>query len=229
MPTILAHRGNVDGPSPSENRPAAIHAALQRGWGLELDIRRDGRGVFYVSHDAMPSAHGAEAAAVFALIRRYPSATIAVNVKELGYEADLVAFLDTAGVLAQSFLFDMELIEPVAGAAATALRRACPALGLAARVSDRGETIERALADDAAGIVWLDEFDGPWCTAADVAALRAAGRAVYAVSPDLHGRGAIEAQQRWIDFLDWDVAGICTDYPELLAQTIASRSIGAVA
>ena len=37
-----------------------------------------------------------------------------------------------------------------------------PTIRLAARVSDRGESIERALGISVASVIWLDEFDGPF-------------------------------------------------------------------
>jgi len=151
-----------------------------------------------------------------ALFRAYPAATIALNVKELVCEETLIAFLDAQGVLAQTFLFDMELIEPRAGEMARRFHDLHPAVRLAARVSDRGEPLERALGIDVASTIWLDEFDGPWCTERDVRTLKDAGRTVYAVSPDLHGGSFGHTRARWFDFIRWGVDGICTDYPAAL-------------
>ena len=65
MPEILAHRGNVTGPaSVTENTLSAIEACVARGWGVEIDIRRDADGRFYISHDARASATGASADAI---------------------------------------------------------------------------------------------------------------------------------------------------------------------
>ena len=91
-----------------------------------------------------------------------------------------------------------------------------PDVKIAARVSDRGESIERALSIPEADIIWLDEFDRLWCTEADVRRLRDAGRTVHAVSPDLHGGTFQQARRRWLDFIQWGVDGICTDYPAAL-------------
>ena len=80
-------------------------------------------------------------------------------------------------------------------------------------MSDRGESIERALSIGAASVVWLDEFDRLWATEQDVRRLKQAGRMVYAVSPDLHGFSLIATRARWAQFSAWGVDGICTDYP----------------
>lgn len=215
---ILAHRGNIDGPDrANENRLARIGEALARGFGLETDVRYAPEKGFYVSHDAARPAADALLAAHCALWRRHPGAVIALNIKELGQERALLEALNGLRVVQQLFLFDMELIEPLAGETARLYRRYDAAVPLAARVSDRGESVERALGIEVASVVWLDEFDGPWASAETVGRLKAAGKAVYAVSPELHGRPLDEAQARWRDFARWGVDGICTDWPALLA------------
>jgi glycerophosphoryl diester phosphodiesterase len=221
-PSILAHRGNVNGPTPrEENRMPTIQRALRRGWSLEIDIRRAGDGRFYLSHDALSSAdEGAPTDVWAATLRRYPEATVALNIKELGYEAELLHLLRAAGVIDQVVLFDMELIEAVPGDTARRFRSLDPDVRIAARVSDRGESIERALAIAAAQVVWLDEFDGPWSTSRDIRALRGAGKSIYVVSPDLHGASLAEARNRWLDFCHWGVDGICTDYPMELERML---------
>ncbi len=220
---ILAHRGNTAGPSPqTENSLASIDAALARGWGLEIDIRCTDTGAYYISHDRVAVPQPLWADAVAAMVRRRPGALVALNVKEEGGEAALVRFLETTGILAQCFLFDMELVEPVPGRMAQRFRALSPSAGIAARVSDRGETVSRALAIDAADVIWLDEFDGPWATASDVQRLRRSGRQVYAVSPDLHGRSLAASIARWHQFVAWGVHGICTDYPAELERVLAA-------
>jgi glycerophosphoryl diester phosphodiesterase len=211
---ILAHRGNVAGPDhATENSPAAFRAALSRGWGLEIDVRHTGDARLYVSHDANSHPQDGAADDCFAAIRQHPGATIAVNIKETGREAELLSYLAQHNVLSQCFLFDMELVETRRGDTARVLRTLNGSVTLAARVSDRNEPVEGAVADTQSPIVWLDEFDGPWCSEADVRRLKAAGKTVYAVSPDLHGATRDQSQRRWIDFVNWNVDGICTDYP----------------
>jgi glycerophosphoryl diester phosphodiesterase len=218
MPIVISHRGNLVGPCPSaENRLRAVRAALSCSWGVETDIRRAPDGRFYVSHDPQSSPEGLLAEDYCALFRANPDATIALNIKELGGEDALIALLDEHGVLAQTFLFDMELIEERAGSTARRFRDLHPTVRLAARVSDRGESLERALGIDVASVIWLDEFDRPFFTEADVTRLKDANRTVYAVSPDLHGRPAEDTRDRWLDFINWGVDGICTDYPAALA------------
>ena len=221
MPEILAHRGNLTGPaSVTENTLPAIEACVARGWGVEIDIRRDADGRFYISHDARTSAADAPADAICACLRQHPEATVALNIKELGYEDALLRYLHDQRVTRQVFLFDAELIEPEPGATARLFRRLDPQIRLAARVSDRREPLERALGLDCTSVIWLDEFERQWASARDVRRLKNQGRSVYAVSPELHGYSIDVARRRWEDFIRWGVDGICTDYPAALAHTI---------
>jgi glycerophosphoryl diester phosphodiesterase len=224
MPEILAHRGNLTGPAPvTENTLPAIEACVSRGWGVEIDIRRDAGGRFYISHDARPFGAEASADAICACLRTHPDATVALNIKELGYEEALLRYLQEQQVARQVFVFDAELIEPVPGATARLFRRLDPHIRLAARVSDRREPVERALGLDCTTVIWLDEFDRQWASARDVSRLKNQGRSVYAVSPELHGHSFDVARRRWEDFIRWGVDGICTDYPAALANTIIRR------
>jgi glycerophosphoryl diester phosphodiesterase len=215
--SILAHRANWKGPAPeSENRVWSVARCLAGGWGLELDIRRQPGGKFYVSHEPGRPAAENDAAAIFRLIAHHESAVVALNVKELGDEEGLLRFLARFDVWHRLFLFDMELIEPVRGRTSATYRRLSDHVALAARASDRGEPLDHALGTPGASVIWFDEFDGPWVTSADVARVRAAGRRAFMVSPDLHGGSLEAARDRWEEFLAWDVDGICTDYPQAL-------------
>lgn len=222
---VLAHRGNLRGPAPGrENSLELIGAALSRGFGLETDVRHSAAQGFYVSHDVAAVSGTSLLGAHCEFWRRHPGATVALNIKELGQEKPLLEALRAMQVTKQVFLFDMELIEKRAGATARLYRSLDPSVAIAARVSDRGEPVERALGIEAAGVVWLDEFDGPWATGDTVRSLKNAGKIVHAVSPELHGRPVEEARARWRDFAHWGVDGICTDWPEMLQSELNALS-----
>lgn len=214
---ILAHRGNLTGSEPEhENRLDRMAEAMSMGFGLETDIRRHGDGTFYIAHDAATTASADDddaASRHAALWRRYPTQLVALNVKELGDEEALVAFLSSSALVAQVMLFDMELIEPVPGATARMFAALHVGLHLAARVSDRGESVERALGIPEARSIWLDEFDTLWATRESISRLRDAGRQVHVISPELHGFDADARLRRWDDFATWGVHSICTDHP----------------
>lgn len=218
---IIAHRGNQTGPQPlEENREGPLDSCLSKGWAVETDIRRGVDGRFYISHDPAPVTEGNEARTFLRSWRRWPGVPIALNVKECGYEADLIRFLAEENVLSQLFLFDMELVENVPGQMAQIFRRLSPSIRLAARVSDRREPLNRALAVQEADVIWLDEFDHQWARSEDIRRLKNAGKTVHAVSPDLHGFSLEISRRRWSDFISWGVDGICTDYPAVLEEDL---------
>ena len=212
---ILAHRANLNGPQATgENSLAATARALASGFGVETDLRRDGQGRYYIAHDAVGWSPDADFESFAKLFRSQPDRCVALNVKEFGYLEALLARQRAGDFGGDSFLFDFELLEPHTPGQAQRLIRALPEGDraiLAARVSDRGESLAQALAIPAQ-VVWLDEFDGPWATAEDVARLHAAGRRVFAVSPELHGAGDHARRRRWTDFKCWPLAGLCTDF-----------------
>ena len=212
---ILAHRANLTGPrSVVENSLAACAVALEHGFGLETDLRRDGCGQFYISHDAHPRTAENALAPYTELFRKFPGAELAINVKELGYEAELIALAQSGALGARHFYFDFELLEPATPGAAQRRLRALPggnAVRFAARLSDRGESLAQCL-DIPADVVWADEFDALWLTAREVERVRAAGRLFYVISPEIHGFDRATTKRRWADFKSWHIDGLCTDY-----------------
>lgn len=221
---LLAHRGNLHGPDPvHENSPTSIANAISRGFGIETDVRYAPNFGFYINHDPLQPTPQHALPAHAALWRRNPNTTIALNIKEAGNEAPLIGELNALGVAGQVFLFDMELIEPVAGEMAASFRTLDRGIAIAARVSDRHEPMAQALSISAAETIWLDEFDGPWATGSTVAELLSAGKRVYGVSPDLHGATPEQSVRRWQDFAAWGITGICTDWPLRLAAELGIK------
>ena len=211
---ILAHRANLSGPrSANENSVVDCRAALENGFGLEIDLRRDSSGRFYISHDPLPHAGANDLDAYRPLFQQYPEPTIAVNVKELGYEEELIRLQREATFGRSDFYFDFELLEKIPGGAQRKLASlpGGDSTRLAARLSDRGEPLAQCLGL-AAYAVWADEFDSLWLTGDEIAALRKAGRRIYAISPELHGFDAGARLRRWAQFADWGIDGLCTDY-----------------
>ena len=215
MTDILAHRANLDGAKPSqENSLAATRRALELGFGLETDLRRDTQNRFYIAHDPQPWSSANDFAPFAALFREFSDRTIAMNVKELGYEAALIALQASGDLGGKTFYFDFELLEPkTPGRAQKTIRQLLGGdrTALAARLSDRGESLVQCLAIPAS-VVWADEFDSLWLTRREVDAVHAAGRKFYAISPELHGFDEAARMRRWQEFKDWQIDGLCSDY-----------------
>jgi len=215
MITILAHRANLTGPhSVVENSLAACARALELGFGLETDLRREANGAFYISHDAHSRTAKNGLEAYTELFRKYPKAELAINVKELGYEAALIELMKSGRLGARSFYFDFELLEPKTPGAAQKKLKSLPGgagVRIAARLSDRNEPLAQCLAIPGE-LVWGDEFDKLWLTENEAKQVRAAGRLLFMISPEIHGFDLAAMRRRWQDFKDWGVDGICTDY-----------------
>ena len=217
MSRILSYRGNLAGPSAAgENRLPAVRDALALGWDVAIDIRRSDEGDFYVSSDPQQCVTGLLADDFCALFRQYPHTTIALNVKAPGDEAALLSYLEAQRVIDQTLVVDTDSVERRPDESAARLRALNPRVRIAARVSDRAEPIDAALQIESASVIWLDESFGAWCTEEDVWRMKAAGRSVYAVSPDLRGRSFEETRARWLNFINWGMDGICTNYPAAL-------------
>jgi glycerophosphoryl diester phosphodiesterase len=215
MTIILAHRANLAGPhSAVENSLEACARALELGFGLETDLRREGADAYYISHDPHPRTPANSLEGYNKLFARHPAAELAVNVKELGYEAALVELMNSGRLGKRAFYFDFELLEPKTPGAAQRKIKALPGAAgvrLASRLSDRGEDLKQCLSIPAE-IVWADEFDKLWLTAKEAEAVRSAGRRLFMISPELHGFDAAARKRRWADFKAWGVDGVCTDF-----------------
>ncbi len=212
---ILAHRANLTGPkSVVENSFAACAEALRFGFGLETDLRRDAGGEFYISHDPA-SRNSANALEQFtALFGKFPGAELAINVKELGYEDELIRLMCGGALGQRSFFFDFELLEPATPGAAQRKVRTLPRgekVRLASRLSDRNEPLAQCLSIPGE-VVWGDEFDSLWLTQDHVWRVREAGRLLYVISPEIHGFDRETMLKRWENFRTWQVDGVCTDY-----------------
>jgi len=213
---ILAHRANLAGPrSVAENSIEACSRALELGFGLETDLRRDASGAFYISHDPQPRTALNCFEAYSDLFKSFPAAALAINVKELGYEEALVGLMISGRLGAGSFYFDFELLEPGTPGNAQRKLKSLPngdRVRLASRLSDRGEPVVQCLSIPAE-VVWGDEFDRLWLTGSEAMQVHAAGRQLFMISPEIHGFDLPATRRRWQDFKDWGVAGVCTDYP----------------
>jgi len=212
---ILAHRANLQGPhSCEENSITACQSALEAGFGLETDLRRDVSGSFYISHDPWPDASLPSFEPYEKLFRAWPDRVLAVNVKELGYEEKLIDLYLKGTFGNRAFYFDFELLQPqTPGQAQRKIRSMADGsdVCLASRLSDRQEPLASCLSIPS-NIVWADEFDSLWLTGNHIEQVKSSGRKIYAVSPELHNFSREEMRKRWADFKAWGVDGICTDY-----------------
>ena len=211
---ILAHRANLEGPNPKlENSLAATRRALEEGFGIETDLQRDADRQFYISHDLGPRTQENDFGGFSELFRKFDDRVIAMNVKELGYEAELIDLQISGAMGRHSFYFDFELLEPATPGRTQKMLQTLSDGGqvrMASRLSDRNEPLDQSLSIPAT-IIWADEFDSLWLTREHIEAVHAAGRQVYAISPEIHGFKKVDRLRRWGEFKEWGIEGLCTD------------------
>ncbi|EEF59567.1 hypothetical protein [Pedosphaera parvula] len=215
MITIMAHRANLTGPrSVVENSLAACAKALELGFGLETDLRRDAAGEFYISHDPHPRTPDNALDAYTNIFKQHPEMELAINVKELGYEPVLIELMKAGRLGRKCFYFDFELLESRTPGSSQKKIRSLPGgnqVRMASRLSDRNESLAQCLSIPAE-VVWADEFDSLWLTESEVKKVQEAGRLFYVISPEIHGFDRAAMRRRWQDFKSWHIDGICTDY-----------------
>jgi hypothetical protein len=187
---------------------------LELGFGIETDLRRDSNGEFYVAHDPQPRTPENDFTKFALLFRKFADQVVAMNVKELGCERELIALHQSGDLGARAFYFDFELLEPETPGRSQRLIHGLPGgdrVTMASRLSDRGEPLAQCLSIPTR-IVWADEFDSPWLAREHLEAIQAAGRRCYAISPELHGFDEAARFRRWHQFKEWRIDGLCTDY-----------------
>ena len=81
-------------------------------------------------------------------------------------------------------------------------------------------------------IVWADEWQNGLYTEDFVKKAHKMGKLIYAVSPELHkatdpshpdGKDLVNIKKGWKNLIGWGVDGICTDYPEKLAEVLKNE------
>jgi hypothetical protein len=200
---ILSHRGYWHTPA-EKNTAAAFRRSFRLGYGTETDIR-DCNGALVIAHD-MATAADMPLETFLALYREEGNGLpLALNIKADGLQIPLQAAL-TAADVRNAFVFDMSVPDTLG------YQRV--GLPFFTRQSDLEPT--PALLAAAHG-VWLDSF-GPedWITAATLAPLLAAGKAVCLVSPELHKRPHLPFWERLRGFAAAaeERLLLCTDFPE---------------
>ena len=200
---ILAHRGYwntaIEG-----NSSKALRTALEKGYGIESDVR-DYMGRMVISHN-IADAMCQNAEEVFGWLHEYDDELcFAINIKADGLKEILKVYLCKYNIR-NYFLFDMSVPQMVE------FRE----LGL--RYFTRQSEVEPYpyMYKNAAG-VWVDGFwSTDWITEKMLVDHVDAGKEVCLVSPDLHGDKQYKNFWRKIKQYNLDDAKIllCTDHPD---------------
>ena len=201
---IIAHRGYWL-KSEEKNTFSALSIALEKGYGVETDIRDiDGR--LAISHDmpALSSVLYLDDFLEFYSSKKF-HATLALNVKSDGLHKRLKHMLTRYGV-DNYFVFDMSVPDTFGyldSCIKTYIRR-----------SDFEYHPELMHLSDG---VWMDELKRTWISKASILELFENAKKICIVSAEVHGR---QTEHQWQqiklakDFMRVDNLMICTDKPD---------------
>jgi hypothetical protein len=195
---ILSHRGYWKNAA-EKNLPVAFHRSFDLGFGTETDVR-DCAGKLLISHDP-PSGKEMTLDDLLDIMggRNLP---LAMNIKADGLAVMLRDAMKRRGHT-NWFVFDMSIPD---------MRQQLLAGNpVYARISE--VEAEMDWHKDAKGI-WLDAFNGQWHGVPVIQALRAKGRKVCIVSPELHKAPHMQYWQSLLPLAKDDGTLLCSDLPE---------------
>lgn len=203
---ILAHRGFWRRRE-EHNSEVAFVRALERGYGIETDLR-DLNGEVVISHD-MPRAGAMPFWRFLELYCSFPGRPLlALNVKADGLQRAIQDCLDDVGVK-EVFLFDMAVPDMLGY-----IRLGMPVY------ARRSEYEAHSPIEARTQGLWLDQLESGAVPAAWIADAAERGMAAAIVSPELHHRPHAETWKDWRAELarlpsGW-VSGVslCTDLPD---------------
>lgn len=198
---ILAHRGYWKEPE-EKNTLSALTAALEKGWGIETDIR-DCNGEIVIAHDmaddtALKLSHLLD---VYVLLPVRP--LLALNVKSDGLYAKLEEMFALYGITTDEyFLFDMSVPELYAY------------INRGYRVFTRSSEFETqpALETESHGY-WLDQFTNNGHITATLDNLLTKRKPMCIVSPELHKRPHLPLWE-FLTTKNNQNLYLCTDKPD---------------
>ena len=203
---LLAHRG-LWSQADQGNTLAALTRALEKGYGVETDVRDYG-GRLVISHDPADSAAVDFSEFCRCYVEAGACSTLALNIKSDGLADQLQQVLAEYGVT-NYFVFDMSVPD--------AMRYAQRSLPLFSRHSEVEPHV--SLYEQCAG-VWLDAFWSDWFEESNVVTHLNSGKDVCVVSPELHGRPKAAVWQ-WLREVHRPPGRrlmLCTDHPEEFEQ-----------
>jgi glycerophosphoryl diester phosphodiesterase len=191
---IIAHRGAWDEVL-EQNSPEAVRRALELGFDVEVDLRRQGDSLV-LQHDATHRSFRFDSDA----LSEFDNSFFWLNVKEDGL-GDLL--LGALGGVRNYALFDASVPETRMLAAA--------GLNCAVRASDLAAGYETSPLAHTVGPLWLDDFAGNIWWDSALAGYLDRHSMIGIVSPDLHRRPH-DLCWRAVEHLQTDThVGICTD------------------
>jgi hypothetical protein len=242
---ILDHRSSgATSAGHMENTLEAFGWSLERGYGIETDIRMQSDGDIVISHEDLTAEEASggghlptldEFFSLLGVTKRISRDTIALHLK-LGEQTpvmikQLVTKINEHNLASIVFVFDLtrQAVDEFARHDPGRMIRLAISLG----ADHHSGTIYTAADLDLFAdvpIIWWDEwgvvngqrYDGQLYTANNVKALKARGKKIFAISPDVAYQSShpLALNRKylsvWQKMISWDIDGICTDVPKEL-------------
>lgn len=187
-----------------ENSKKGIINCIQLGFGLELDLRCDSRGV-YLSHDL--SGTGELFSDVCSFLKDSKS-PIALHIKELECVENTVDILYQYDVK-NCFLFDSDY---------EYILKKSSKFEVAFYANSKPQKTN-------AKIFWCDEIKEKWYSKNLIEKLHYEGKILYAVSRELVMPSSLpEIVDDWKRLIELGFDGICTNFPEKLNKMIKNQN-----
>ena len=202
---ILAHRGLWNYASEKNSR-SSLFKALEKGYGIETDVRYDRKIGLVVSHDIFKN--DSDALPLEELLIEYKkysfNSKLAINIKSDGLHYELGNILNKYNI-DQYFLFDMSIPDLISGIKYN--------LNQFIRFSNYEDPFPYA---DFTNGVWIDSFNSNLPSKKEINNIYKKWKSVVFVSPELHGRNHLEYWNYINDFYKETLVEnmLCTDYPE---------------
>lgn len=223
-PTIIAHRGFLNGPDQRiENRVSQLRNCLKRKYGIEFDVNLNSghpeSGKLVAAHDKtlwQPDNDFEDL-----VLKTSFSQPSFLDIKDLETVDKIVETLLKLKNFTKLHLFDFELLHRDIRDAWKQMEK-LQSLGVpvAYRCSDRQFCWNTLMQKDSVKTIWIDELESNWFSERHAAQATSLGKILYYCSPDItplqhiwvEGNDFSRLYLRLQNVADWGVQGICTDY-----------------
>ncbi len=203
---IIAHRGFWK-ISERQNTLEAFYAAINRGFGIETDVR-DLNGKLVISHDIPDKKKQnilfGDLIKKISKIKNINEVPLAINIKSCGLGQLLSQELSSLECLKNVFVFDMSIPDML-----NSFRREIP-FKVYGRLSEYESDLRILKKVDG---IWLDQFENNWINDLTLREILKFNKELCIVSPEIHGRPHMEAWHGYRPYAKYNLA-ICTDLVE---------------
>lgn len=244
---IFSHRG--EGFGLEENSLESFKEALNHGFSIEIDVQKTRDNHLIIIHDndlsrlrginkKIEELNYEEAeklnialfSEVLKIFKETKNSVLAIHVKN-EEQRDILKLL--AGELEKYNIFDRCFLFDLTIEGAKKIKKINEKIAVGFSVGEKRFTKTIYLWDDIKNenfdAVWWDEWNSGLYTKENLDKIREKNKKVYAIAPDLHHihnhpLSKERKKEGWLNLINLEVDGICTDYPKELRNFIEENS-----